>query len=64
MLLGDYQGVVQTDGYNGYDFLDSKDGVVHVGCWAHARRKFVDADKAKGKKAQTGATAVAIKAIR
>ncbi len=64
VLLGDYQGVVQTDGYSGYDFLDSKDGVVHVGCWAHARRKFVDADKAKGKKAKTGATAVAIKAIR
>ena len=64
VFLGDYQGVVQTDGYSGYDFLDNTDGILHVGCWAHARRKFVDAEKARGKKAKPGAPAIAINAIK
>lgn len=45
-FLDDYTGYVQTDGYAGYDFLDSLEGVRHLGCWAHVRRKFVDAVKA------------------
>lgn len=49
-FLSGYQGVVQTDGYKGYDFLDKKTGVLHVGCWAHARRKFMDAKKGSGSK--------------
>jgi transposase len=48
-FLYGYQGVVQSDGYVAYDFLDHKKGVIHLGCWAHARRKFVDAKKARGK---------------
>jgi transposase len=47
--LHGYQGYVQTDGYAGYDFLDNWPKVVHVGCWAHARRKFTDVIKAAGK---------------
>lgn len=50
LFTHDYQGVVQTDGYKGYDFLDGRHGVLHVGCWAHARRKFMDARKGSGKK--------------
>ena len=43
-ILGDYQGYVQSDGYAGYDWsLETLPGVVHVGCMAHVRRKFVDA---------------------
>jgi transposase len=38
--LGDYRGLVQTDGYVGYDFLDRGSGVVHAACWAHVRREF------------------------
>ena len=39
-LLADFRGYIQSDGYAVYNNLaDSKD-VVHVGCWAHARRKF------------------------
>ncbi len=49
-LLGTYQGYVQTDGYSGYDFLDRRDGITHVGCWAHVRRKFLDVLKASGVK--------------
>lgn len=49
-----YQGVVQTDGYAGYDFLDHQPGVVHAGCWAHVRRKFVEVTQAAGGKQGAG----------
>ena len=39
-FLGNYQGCVQTDGYQAYNYLDKKPGVIHAGCWVHARRKF------------------------
>jgi len=42
-VLHDYKGFIQTDGYEGYDELGSQPGIVHVGCWAHARRKFFEA---------------------
>jgi len=48
--LGGYKGYVQTDGYAGYDFLDRRDGVHHMACWAHVRRKFMDVTKASSKK--------------
>ncbi len=38
--LTGFKGYVQTDGYGGYDALGRKPGIVLVGCWAHARRKF------------------------
>ncbi|QDV34420.1 Transposase IS66 family protein [Tautonia plasticadhaerens] len=41
-FLGDYRGYLQADAYSGYDRIYSR-GVVEVGCWAHARRKFFDA---------------------
>ena len=41
-FLGDFKGYHQSDGYIGYSDLHSKDGVVGVGCMAHARRKFMD----------------------
>lgn len=47
--LDEYKGYVQTDGYAGYDFIDKHPDMHHVGCWAHARRKFVDVIKASGK---------------
>ena len=40
-FLYDYKGYIQTDDFSGYDHLDQKPGIVHLGCWAHARRKFV-----------------------
>ena len=45
-LLGDYQGFVQTDGYEGYDGPCAQPAIVHVGCMAHARRGFVEAARA------------------
>ncbi len=44
-LLGDYQGAVQTDGYEAYSIYEHKKGVLLLGCWAHARRKFTEALK-------------------
>ncbi|MGA3039195.1 MAG: IS66 family transposase [Bryobacteraceae bacterium] len=43
-FLGKWEGILQTDGYQAYDSVGGPK-VVHVGCWAHARRKFVDAVK-------------------
>ena len=44
-LLKDYQGAVQTDGYEAYSIYEHKKGVLLLGCWAHARRKFTEALK-------------------
>jgi transposase len=43
-FLGTWEGILQTDGYQAYDGLGGP-RLVHVGCWTHARRKFVDAVK-------------------
>jgi hypothetical protein len=42
--LRQWEGILQTDGYQAYDNIGGPK-LVHVGCWAHARRKFVDAVK-------------------
>jgi transposase len=41
--LSGYQGYVQSDGYEGYEELGRQPGVIPVGCWAHARRKYYEA---------------------
>jgi transposase len=43
-FLKDWNGILQTDGYQAYDRVGGP-GLIHVGCWAHAWRKFVDAVK-------------------
>ncbi len=63
-FLRGYQGVVQTDGYSGYNFLDDTQGVIHIGCWAHARRKFMEAYKAHPKKGKPGSTQIALNYIQ
>lgn len=42
-ILRDYRGTVQTDGYEAYSIYENKKGVLLLGCWAHARRKFESA---------------------
>ncbi len=49
-FLGEWEGILQTDGYQAYDNVGGPK-MVHVGCWAHARRKFVDAVKVNPKDA-------------
>ena len=47
----DYQGYVHADAYSGYDELFKKEGIIEVGCWAHARRKFDEAASSRPKEA-------------
>ena len=46
-LLDEYQGYLQSDAYSGYNAPARMDGVIHVGCLDHARRRFVEAVKAQ-----------------
>jgi len=38
--LNSFSGFIQTDGYSGYTYLAQQKGLVHLSCWAHARRYF------------------------
>ena len=42
-LLHDYRGYLMTDGYDGYNALAKTEGIEHLCCWAHVRRRFVEA---------------------
>jgi transposase len=42
-VLAAFQGALQADAYAGYDALYQSGRVVEIGCWAHARRRFVEA---------------------
>ena len=46
-LTEDFKGYLQSDGFSGYDAVGKREGVVHIGCLAHARRKFDEALKAQ-----------------
>jgi len=39
-LIGDYQGILQTDGLGSYNQFTESNDIVHAGCHAHARRGF------------------------
>ncbi|MDX1964954.1 MAG: IS66 family transposase [Pirellulales bacterium] len=41
--LSGYKGYLQADAYGGYDGIYHQENVTEVACWAHARRKFYDA---------------------
>lgn len=45
--LRDWRGALMVDDYGGYKALFSE-GIVELGCWAHARRKFFDLHAAGG----------------
>lgn len=55
-LLDGFEGVLQADGYGGYNAICHTDTVTRIGCMDHARRKFVEASKAgaTNKKAAKG----------
>ena len=50
-FLDGYQGYIHADAYSGYDELFRKEGVIEVGCWAHARRKFDESVSSRPKEA-------------
>ena len=41
--LRGFHGAIQTDGYAVYDYFEEQDNVTLLGCMAHVRRKFCDA---------------------
>jgi transposase len=44
-FLRDYEQVLLADGYGGYDGVVAGNAITRAGCWSHARRKLVDAEK-------------------
>ncbi|WP_425446640.1 IS66 family transposase [Dethiothermospora halolimnae] len=52
-FLKDFKGFLQIDGYPGYNAVED---VTLVGCFAHARRGFTDALKARPKEAVVSKT--------
>ena len=45
-LLDGFGGVLQADGYSGYSKVCRIAGITRIGCFDHARRKFVEASRA------------------
>jgi len=59
----DYTGYIQADAYGGYDSLFKPKGnnvpvPTEVGCWAHARRKFVEAERSDALRSHTAAAMI------
>src|SRR5580700_4705447 len=44
-FLKDYTEVLLADAYGGYNGVVAGNAITRAGCWSHARRKFVDAEK-------------------
>ena len=66
-LLDGFRGTLQTDGYAGYNRVCRENGLTRIGCWDHARRKFVEASQAapaKKKGTKVSKADVAIGKIR
>jgi len=51
-VLENFRGTLHTDGYNVYKHYGAKEGVTHVNCNAHARRKFHEAKFTDKKRAE------------
>ena len=52
-ILGEFAGTLVTDGYGVYSRYTSKvAGVSHATCWAHTRRKFIDAENSEPRRCQ------------
>jgi transposase len=54
-FLSGYQGFLHCDGYQAYHTLSA--GIIIVGCWTHARRKFEDAYKVLTPEQRSGSKA-------
>ncbi|MCL2660998.1 MAG: IS66 family transposase, partial [Acidobacteriaceae bacterium] len=44
-FLKDYQQVLLADAYGGYNGVVAGNGITRAGCWAHLRRRIIDAEK-------------------
>ena len=61
-LLQGYCGYLMTDGYDGYNASAKTEGIEHLACWAHVRRRFVEATRVqpKGKRGHADEAVVLI----
>ena len=48
-LLKDFRGTLVADAYGGYDGVVAGNGITRAGCWAHAKRKFIDEERSEPK---------------
>ena len=48
-LLEGFNGYLMTDGYDGYNALERTEGIERLACWAHVRRRFVEAARVQPK---------------
>ena len=60
--LKGYKGLIQTDGYNGYNELGEREDITRLGCLTHARRKFTNVLKIT--KNKTGIAAEAVQRLK
>jgi len=61
-LLKGFEGTLMSDGYQPYRIVAKNQGLTHLCCWAHSRRKFIDAQKSQVK-GKTGKADIAINFI-
>lgn len=54
-----YRGYFMSDDYAGYNELMRTEDIIHMGCWAHVRRKFKEAQDTQAKKATEILTLIA-----
>ncbi len=52
LFLKDYNQVLLADGYAGYNGVVAGNAITRAGCWAHMKRKLVEAEKAAPEIAQ------------
>ena len=50
-FLEGFKGYIHADAYSGYDELFKREGIIEVGCWVHARRKFDEAASSRPREA-------------
>jgi len=62
-LLDGFHGILQTDGYAGYNKVVSQYDLWHVGCLAHAKRKFNQATSVSKKKGKAESALTYIRKI-
>jgi hypothetical protein len=57
-FLADYKEVLLTDAYGGYNGVVVAGEIIRAGCWAHARRKFIEAEKTEPRIATEAVTLI------
>lgn len=52
-VLDGFQGTLLSDGYDVYEkFAEKVDGLIWAACWAHTRRKFIEAEELEPREVQ------------